>query len=135
MVIVTSLLLHNCSDLYGAFCLPFLPCTVLKVLPAVFGKGQIMNYNAIETGKRIQVLRKDKRLTQGELAEQLQISLRYLQKLESGERGGSIEALADISLFFQTSLDYIILGREQNQEMRSQLLEIADNLKNAAAKL
>lgn len=94
-----------------------------------------MNYNAIETGKRIQELRKDKRLTQGELAEQLQISLRYLQKLESGERGGSIEALADISLFFQTSLDYIILGREQNQEMRSQLLEIADNLKNAAAKL
>ena len=94
-----------------------------------------MNYNAIETGKRIQELRKDKRLTQGELAEQLQISLRYLQKLESGERGGSIEALADISLFFQPSLDYIILGREQNQEMRSQLLEIADNLKNAAAKL
>ena len=94
-----------------------------------------MNYNAIETGKRIQELRKDKRLTQGELAEQLQISLRYLQKLESGERGGSIEALADISLFFQTSLDYIILGREQNQEMRSQLLEIDDNLKNAAAKL
>ena len=94
-----------------------------------------MNYSAIETGKRIQELRKDKRLTQGELAEQLQISLRYLQKLESGERGGSIEALADISLFFQTSLDYIILGREQNQEMRSQLLEIADNLKNAAAKL
>ena len=94
-----------------------------------------MNYNAIETGKRIQELRKDKRLTQGELAEQLQISLRYLQKLESGERGGSIEALADISLFFQTSLDYIFLGREQNQEMRSQLLEIADNLKNAAAKL
>ena len=94
-----------------------------------------MNYNAIETGKRIQELRKDKRLTQGELADQLQISLRYLQKLESGERGGSIEALADISLFFQTSLDYIILGREQNQEMRSQLLEIADNLKNAAAKL
>ncbi len=94
-----------------------------------------MNYNAIETGKRIQELRKDKRLTQGELAEQLQISLRYLQKLESGERGGSIEALADISLFFQTSLDYIILGREQNQEMRSQLLEIADYLKNAAAKL
>ena len=94
-----------------------------------------MNYNAIETGKRLQELRKDKRLTQGELAEQLQISLRYLQKLESGERGGSIEALADISLFFQTSLDYIILGREQNQEMRSQLLEIADNLKNAAAKL
>lgn len=94
-----------------------------------------MNYNAIETGKRIQELRKDKRLTQGELAEQFQISLRYLQKLESGERGGSIEALADISLFFQTSLDYIILGREQNQEMRSQLLEIADYLKNAAAKL
>lgn len=94
-----------------------------------------MNYNAIETGKRIQELRKDKRLTQGELAEQLQISLRYLQKLESGERGGSIEALADISLFFQTSLDYIILGREQNQEMRSQLLEIAEYLKNAAAKL
>lgn len=94
-----------------------------------------MNYSAIETGKRIQKLRKERGLTQVELAEQLQISLRYLQKLESGERGGSIEALAEISLFFQTSLDYIILGKAQNQKMRSQLLEIADYLKNTASKL
>lgn len=94
-----------------------------------------MNYNAIETGKRIQKLRRERRLTQIELAEQLQISLRYLQKLESGERGGSIEALAEISQFFQASLDYIILGKAQNQEMRSQLLEIADYLKNTASKL
>lgn len=94
-----------------------------------------MNYSSIETGKRIQKLRKERGLTQVELAEQLQISLRYLQKLESGERSGSIEALAEISLFFQTSLDYIILGKAQNLKMRSQLLEIADYLKNTASKL
>ena len=94
-----------------------------------------MNYSAIETGNRIQELRKERGLTQVELAEQLQISLRYLQKLESGKRGGSIEALAEISQFFQASLDYIILGKAQNQEMRTKLLEIADYLKNTATKL
>ena len=90
-----------------------------------------MNYSAIETGKGIQELR----LTQVELAEQLQISLHYLQKLESGECGGSIEALSKISLFFQASQDYIILGKAQNQEMRAQFLKIADYLKNTASKL
>lgn len=94
-----------------------------------------MYYNAIETGKRIQELRREQGLTQVELAEQLQISLRYLQKLESGERGGSIEVLAEISLIFHVSLDYIILGIRQNQEIRSQLMEIADYLKSAASKL
>ena len=94
-----------------------------------------MNYSAIETGKRIQELRKSKGLTQVRLAERLHISPRHLQKLESGERGGSIEALAEISLFFQVSLDYIILGKLQDVEMWSQLLEIADHLKNMASTL
>lgn len=92
-----------------------------------------MYYDAVETGKRIQTLRKKRELTQVGMAEQLHISLRYLQKLESGERGGSIEALAEISLFFQVSLDYIILGKTENIEMRSQLLRIADTLKQMAS--
>ena len=91
-----------------------------------------MNYDAIETGKRIQGLRKEGGLTQVGLAEQLHISLRYLQKLESGERGGSIEALEEISTFFHVSLDYIISGKLLNVEMRSQLLKIADTLKQMA---
>lgn len=92
-----------------------------------------MNYSAIETRKRIQELRKERGLIQVKLAEQLHISLRHLQKLESGERSGSIEALAEISLFFQVSLDYIILGKLQDVEMRTQLLDIADYLRNMAS--
>lgn len=94
-----------------------------------------MYYDAVETGKRIQGLRKERGLTQVGLAEQLHIILRHLQKLESGERSGSIEALTEISLFFQVSLDYIILGKEQDMEMRSQLLEIASCLASLAATL
>lgn len=94
-----------------------------------------MYYNAIEIGKRIQKLRKEKGLTQKELAERLNISLRYLQKLESGERSGSIEALVEISLFFQVSLDYIIFGKMRNTEIRLPLLEVADYLKNLASML
>ncbi len=94
-----------------------------------------MNYNAVETGKRIQELRREKGLTQAGLAERLHISLRYLQKLESGERSGSIEALAEISTFFQVSLDYIILGKLENTKMKSTLREIAKSLEKMAGTL
>lgn len=91
-----------------------------------------MYYDMIETGKRIQQLRKEKKLTQEQLAEKINIGERHLQKLESGERGGSVDTLVEIARFFHVSLDFLILGKPQNAEMQSKLREMADCLENMA---
>lgn len=91
-----------------------------------------MYYDTIETGKRIQKLRKEKRLTQEQLAEKINIGERHLQKLESGERGGSVDTLVEIALFFHVSLDFLILGKPQNDELQSKLREMAACLENMA---
>ena len=82
-----------------------------------------MNYSTIETGKRIQFLRKNKELTQEQLAEKLNISVRHLQKLESGERGGSVDILVEIAGAFQVSLDFLILGKPEMYNMFNATLE------------
>lgn len=43
-----------------------------------------MHYNALNTGKRIQKLRKDKGLTQEQLAERLNLSTVHMAKIETG---------------------------------------------------
>lgn len=91
-----------------------------------------MYYDTIETGKRIQKLRKEKKLTQEQLAEKINIGERHLQKLESGERGGSVDTLVEIARFFHVSLDFLILGKPQNIEMQSKLREMATCLENMA---
>ncbi len=84
-----------------------------------------MYYDTMETGKIIQKLRKAKRLTQEQLAEKINIGERHLQKLESGERGGSVDTLVEIALFFHVSLDFLILGKPQSGEIQSRLRKMA----------
>ena len=75
-----------------------------------------MYYNPIEAGKRIQNLRKEKGLTQVALAEQLNISLDHLRKIENGHRGCSVDLLVCLSDLFGVSLDYLVLGRGSSGE-------------------
>lgn len=91
-----------------------------------------MYYDTIETGKRIQRLRKEKRLTQEQLAEKINIGERHLQKLESGERGGSVDTLVEIARFFHVSLDFLILGKPQSADVQARLREMAACLENMA---
>lgn len=77
-----------------------------------------MYYNQKESGKRIAKLRKERGLTQDQLAEKLNISTSNLGKLERGLQGVSIDLLVEISCFFGVSIDYILLGEEiQRQEV------------------
>lgn len=50
-----------------------------------------MHYNALNTGKRIQKLRKDKGLTQEQLAERLNLSTVHMAKIETGQRSCSLD--------------------------------------------
>ena len=81
-----------------------------------------MYYDLRESGLRIKKLRKQKGLTQEQLADKLNISTSNLGKLERGLQGLSIDLLIELSIFFDVSLDYILLGRElQTDALKRQI--------------
>lgn len=81
-------------------------------------------YDMEKSGARIQQLRKDKGMTQEELAVTLGIGDRHLRKIESGEKGPSIEILVELSKLFNVSLDYIIVGRRPQETLKKKLFAV-----------
>ena len=71
-----------------------------------------MYYDLVESGKRIKALRKKNGLTQEKLAEQLGIAVNTVARIEIGNRGISIDLAIELTVRFNTTLDYIFLGRE-----------------------
>ena len=65
-------------------------------------------------GKRIAALRKKHHMTQEELAEALDISIKHCSCVERGRSALSLEKLVDASKLFDTTLDFLITG-EQTQ--------------------
>ena len=95
-----------------------------------------MHYNLKESGERIQKLRKQRGLTQQELADQVGITVSNLSKLERGIQGLSIDLLIELAVFFDTSMDYIALGREtQADTVKTMLRTMADTLLEFERKL
>lgn len=62
-------------------------------------------------GERLRSLRAERGLTQEETSETLNISLRYYQMLERGEKTGSVDILIAISRTLGCSLDYLLTGK------------------------
>ena len=71
-----------------------------------------MYYDLVESGIRIKALRKKHGLTQEKLAEQLGIAVNTVARIEIGNRGISIDLAIELAVRFNTTLDYIFLGRE-----------------------
>ena len=71
-----------------------------------------MYYDLVESGKRIKALRKKHGLTQERLAEQLGIAVNTVARIEIGNRGISTDLAIELAVRFDTTLDYIFLGRE-----------------------
>lgn len=69
-------------------------------------------YNVKDSGKRLKELRKQKGYTQERFANVIGISHRTYSGIESGAHSTSIETLVEIAQVLETSLDYIILGKE-----------------------
>ena len=80
----------------------------------------------MELNEKLQELRKQKGITQEELAEALYVSRTAVSKWESGRGVPSIDSLKAISKYFSVSIDSLLSGEE--------ILEIAgDDLKAAFA--
>jgi transcriptional regulator with XRE-family HTH domain len=59
-------------------------------------------------GERLKVLRKSKGMTQTELGNKINLKLRMVQYLESGEREPNLETIKLISEIFDCTTDYIL---------------------------
>jgi len=75
-----------------------------------------MYYDQKESGKRIAALRKEKGMTQEQLAEKLNISYSMMAKIEIGNKGISIDLLIELAVFFDVSMEFIILGCELHRD-------------------
>lgn len=69
------------------------------------------NKEKLLCGERLRNLRLRRGLTQEETADRLNISLRYYQMLERGEKLGSVDILLATSEIMDCSLDYLLRGK------------------------
>ncbi len=69
-----------------------------------------MNIDYKLIGKRIQSIRKRRRLTQEQLSEQLGVTVGYISQVERGVTRPNLEMLAGISERLQCELTHLITG-------------------------
>ncbi len=69
-----------------------------------------MYFNAKDFGKRLQLARKTRGLTQQELADRVSVERKHISHLECGERCCSIDLLVDFSEVLGISTDYLLKG-------------------------
>lgn len=86
----------------------------------------------MEFSEKLQELRKNKVLTQEELAEILYVSRTAVSKWESGRGYPNIESLKEISKFFEVSIDDLLSGEKlidiADKENKSNIRNICDLL-------
>lgn len=88
-----------------------------------------MYFNQYEVGERIRSLHQKEKMKIGQLAAELNCSREHLSRAERGERTVSIDLLIDIARYFNTSLDWLILGvAVPSDEARRRLLSVIEEL-------
>ena len=98
-----------------------------------------MYFDPIEFGRRLKKMRKERGLTQEELAEALNISTPHLGNIEIGKRGISIKLLIKVSDVLNVPVDFLLRGTDsqclqikpllaQIRELLAQIEEISENL-------
>lgn len=76
------------------------------------------NMDQIKTGNFLVSLRKEKNITQQQLADILQVSVKAVSKWEFGEGYPSIQSLKDLSDFYGVTVDEIINGERNKTEAK-----------------
>ena len=84
-----------------------------------------MHFDRTAYGERIKRLRTGRELTQEQLAEKINISRTYIVKIENGVQIGLIEIAIELAMFFDVSMDFLLLGKENYRVDRKQCLRMA----------
>ncbi len=87
-------------------------------------------FDYVALGERIRKARKQKFLTQEQLAEACDLSTAHIGHIERGTRALSIESLITIANVLEVSTDYLLLDVSVNSEKKlSTLLNSLSNIK------
>ena len=84
-----------------------------------------MHFDRMAYGERIKRLRTGRELTQEQLAEKINVSRTYIVKIENGLQIGPIEIAIELAMFFDVSMDFLLLGKENYRVDRKQGLRMA----------
>lgn len=84
-----------------------------------------MHFDRMAYGERIKRLRTGRELTQEQLAEKINVSRTYMVKIENGLQIGPIEIAIELAMFFDVSMDFLLLGKENYRVDRKQCLRMA----------
>ena len=80
----------------------------------------------IKIGAFLKELRKEKGITQEQLAEELLVSARTISRWETGNNMPDIGLLVDIAEFFDVSIPEIIKGERKSENMNEEVKEVAE---------
>lgn len=84
-----------------------------------------MHFDHKAYGERIKWLRTGRDLTQEQLAEKINVSRTYIVRIENGVQIGPIEIAIELAMFFDVSMDFLLLGKENYRVDRKQCLRMA----------
>ena len=82
----------------------------------------------LEIGKRIKSKRKEKHMTQEQLAELMDVSLQMISNLEQGKKAIRPENIIKLCASLDVSADFILMGRYsecENNEMLKKIKKLA----------
>ncbi len=86
----------------------------------------------IKIGTFLKTLRKEKNLTQEQLAEQLGVSNRTVSRWETGSNMPDISLLTEIAEFYDVSIPELIYGERKSENMREEVKEVAETMSDYA---
>ena len=78
-----------------------------------------------EIGKRIQFCRKGLGYTQEQLSEKMNVSIQMISNMERGNKAIKIDNLVKLSKVLNVSADYILTGKQNDNDRRNLCLKIS----------
>ena len=82
----------------------------------------------IKTGAFLKNLRRERGITQEQLAEELGVSGRTISRWETGSNMPDISLLVEIAGFFDVSIPEIIKGERKSENMQEEVKEVAETM-------
>lgn len=102
-----------------------------------------MYYDTVKSGERIHKMREAAGITRDKLADILEITPDAMRKIERGRNGAKIDTLILLADYFHVTLDYLVCGIKQRNDMEGileglsemELLFIQNMVKAAVANM
>ena len=91
-----------------------------------------LRMDQIKIGGFLKDLRKEKGITQEQLAEKLGVSGRTISRWETGNNMPDISLLVEIAEYFDVSIPEIIKGKRKSEDMKEETKEVAETMSDYA---